>query len=118
MPPTPPDTCYYDGMCGLCQRSRGILVSLDWFGALRFVDQTQLPIERLPVPLDAALAGMPMVTAEGRVLVGYAAVRRAFIRTPLGVLTGWPLYLPGLSWVGQRVYGVIARNRKRECKVG
>jgi hypothetical protein len=28
---------------------------------------------------------LPMVTAEGRVLVGYAAVRRAFIRTPLGV---------------------------------
>jgi predicted DCC family thiol-disulfide oxidoreductase YuxK len=115
MPPTPPDTCFYDGLCGLCQRSRRVLEALDWFGALRFVDQTQVPPERLPVPLDAALAGMPMVTSGGQVLVGYPAVRRAFARTPLGMILAWPLYVPGLAHLGNLLYQHIAKNRTRSC---
>ena len=107
------DVCYFDGACGLCQRSRRVLSALDWLGRLEFVDFTSLPPERLPVPIEAAMTGMPMRTADGRVLIGYAAVRRALRRTPLGFVPGLLMYVPGIAWVGARVYGWIARNRQR-----
>lgn len=111
------DTCYFDGTCGLCQRSRRVLEALDWLGSLRFVDQSAVSPERLPVSVAIANSGMPMTTGDGRVYVGFPAVRRALMRTPLGMIVAWPLYLPGLSQIGTRAYGMIAANRHGVCKV-
>src|SRR5262245_21086801 len=105
------DTCYYDGKCGLCTRSKRVLTALDWLGTLRFEDLNRTA--DLPVPIETALQGMPMRTFEGRVLVGYPAMRRALLRTPLGALFAWMLYMPGLSWIGRHVYDWIARRRSR-----
>jgi predicted DCC family thiol-disulfide oxidoreductase YuxK len=111
------DNCYYDGQCGLCQRSRRILSALDVFGQLHFVDLTAIPESELPVSLDAALRGMPMRTHAGRVLIGFPAVRRALSRTIAGPI-GWCLYIPGVSHVGAAVYQRIALNRARSgCPV-
>lgn len=112
------DVCFFDGACGLCQRSRRVLSALDWLGRLEFVDFTTLPPDRLPVPIEAAQTGMPMRTAGGCVLVGYPAVRRALRQTPLGFLPGLLMHLPGVSWVGERVYGWVARNRRRGAACG
>jgi hypothetical protein len=71
----------------------------------------------LPVPIEAAMQGMPMRTWDGRVLIGFPAVRRALRRTPLGCLPASLLYLPGLAQVGKWAYGIIARNRGRQCVV-
>jgi predicted DCC family thiol-disulfide oxidoreductase YuxK len=110
------DICYYDARCGLCVRSKRVLTALDWLGFLRFEDMNLAP--DLPVPLDAAFLGMPMRTKGGRVLVGYPAIRRALMRTPLGALVAWLLYVPGVSWVGRRVYDWVARHRPRtSCKL-
>lgn len=111
------DTCYFDGRCGLCRRSRRVLLALDWLGALRFEDMNQTSPDQLPVDIDVAMTGMPMRTSDGRVLIGYDAVRRALIRTPLGSLFAWALYLPGFSWVGRRAYAWIALNRRRDACV-
>lgn len=111
------DTCFYDGHCGMCRRTRRVLSALDWLGALRWVDQTRVAPERLPVPLDAALSGMPMVTGGGEVLVGYPAVRRALARTPVGACVAWLLYVPGIALVGKKVYDEVARRRVRTCAV-
>ena len=37
-----PDTCYFDGQCGLCRRTTRLLRRLDWLGNLRFRDMTRL----------------------------------------------------------------------------
>jgi predicted DCC family thiol-disulfide oxidoreductase YuxK len=112
------DTCYYDGHCGLCRRSRGVLTRLDWLGRLAWKDMTAVAPEELPVPWEVALSGLPMRTADGRVLVGFEAVRRALRRTPVG----WPgamlLHVPGIAWIGRRVYRRIADNRGRACATG
>lgn len=114
------DTCYYDGRCGLCRRSRRILSALDWLGRLEFVDQSRLRDSELPVSRERALAGMPMRTASGRVLVGFPAVRRALARTPVGVVPGLLLYVPGLNRLGARAYAWVALHRGRDavCGVG
>lgn len=115
----PKDTCYFDGRCGMCRRTTGILRHLDWLDRLEFRDLTQEPPDSLPVPLETAMRGMPMRTSDGKVLVGYPAVRRALLQTPLGILPALLLYIPGVSHVGHLVYGYIARNRARDtCASG
>ncbi len=112
------DTCYYDGRCGLCQRSRRALTSLDWLGRLHFEDMTQVPPSQLPVPMETAMLGMPMRTRDGRALVGLPAVRRALLQTPLGCLPAFILYIPGISHLSRMVYRYIATHRPRtSCAV-
>ncbi|MCU0688953.1 MAG: DUF393 domain-containing protein [Phycisphaerales bacterium] len=110
------DTCYYDGRCGLCTRSRRVLEALDFRGVLRFVDQHALDPARLPVDVQTANVGMPMQTADGRVLVGFPAVRRALRRTVIGAPLAGLMYVPGISHVCAWAYGIIARHR-RACAI-
>lgn len=109
------DTVYYDGLCGLCRRSSRVLAALDWLGRLRFEDMTSVPEGDLPVPMDAALRGLPMRTRDGRTLVGYPAVRRALRQTPLGFLPALAMHLPGISHAGRAAYARVAANRRRAC---
>ena len=108
------DVCYFDGQCGLCRRSTTALRRLDWLHRLEFRDMTLVDAEDLPVPMERAIEGMPMRTADGRILVGYPAVRRALRATPLGVLPALLMYLPGISHAGRVVYGIVASNRARD----
>jgi len=107
------DTLYFDGQCGMCRRTVRILNALDWLGRLEAQDMTAVPESELPVPMDAAMRGLPMRTRDGRALVGYPAVRRALLQTPLGALPALVLYIPGLSTLGRVAYDHIARNRRR-----
>lgn len=109
------DTCYYDGLCGFCTRSVRILRALDWLGRLEFKDMTRVPPQELPVPMERAMEGMPMRTRNGRVHVGFPAVRRALVQTPLGLIPAALLYIPLISTLGRLVYNIIARNRVRQC---
>jgi predicted DCC family thiol-disulfide oxidoreductase YuxK len=130
------DVCFYDGACGLCRRSVRILRAIDWFGALAFRDLTETQpgdgADDLPVTIETAMQGMPMRCGDGlrilgirvarsepgRALVGFPAVRRALVQTPVGLLPAAILYVPGIAWVGRQVYGVIAANRGRDaCRV-
>jgi predicted DCC family thiol-disulfide oxidoreductase YuxK len=107
-----PDTCYYDAQCGLCRRTTRILRALDWLGNLRFEDLAADP----PVPYERAVVeGMPMRAADGRVLVGFPAVRRALRRTPLGLPLALALHLPGVSHAGRAAYRLVAANRRRDA---
>ena len=104
--------CYYDGWCGMCRRSTRVLRALDWFGRLEFRDMTVEP--DLPPGCHAGMAGMPMKTRSGKVLVGFPAVRRAAAQTalaPLAIL----YYLPLLSHIATPIYKRIATGRRRAC---
>jgi predicted DCC family thiol-disulfide oxidoreductase YuxK len=111
----PRDTLYYDGACGLCQRSTRVLRALDWLGRLGFEDMNRVPEDELPVAWDDAMRGIPMRTGAGGTLVGYDAMRRALAQTPLGLPMGLAMYLPGVSHAGRRVYAWVARNRPRSA---
>lgn len=116
MPPGPiRDTCYFDGHCGFCRRSTRILERLDWLDRLAFEDLTTSP--SLPVPMEIALEGMPMRTRRGHTLIGFPAIRRALLQTPLGFLPALFLYIPLLSHLAAAVYRFIARRRARSCSI-
>jgi predicted DCC family thiol-disulfide oxidoreductase YuxK len=110
------DVCFYDGQCGMCRRTTRLLRAVDWFGRLNFVDMTAIPPADLPVDPQAAMKGMPMRTRDGRILVGFPAVRRALAQTPLAPLA-WLLYLPLISAAGAAAYRHIAAGRRRDCAV-
>ena len=109
------DTLYYDGGCGMCRRSIRILRALDWLGRLRFEDSTRLRDEELPVSRDSAMTGIPMRTRDGGALVGFRAVRRALVQTPLGFLPALVLRIPGVSHAGRAAYNRIAAARHRDA---
>lgn len=117
-------TVLFDGQCAFCQRSVAILKKLDWLKKLRYQDARQ--VELLPKtdpPLDPQrlLDEMHVVPAAGYpVYHGFASFRWMAWRLPLC----WPiapfLYLPGLPWVGNKVYLWVAKNRYKlvPCKDG
>jgi predicted DCC family thiol-disulfide oxidoreductase YuxK len=109
------DTLYYDGQCGLCTRSAALLRALDWLHRLGFVDMGRTDPTKLPVAYERALEAIPMRTRSGRTLMGYDALRRALLQTPLGAIPALLMYLPGVSHVGRAVYRRIAANRSRNA---
>jgi predicted DCC family thiol-disulfide oxidoreductase YuxK len=93
----------YDGGCTLCVRTATALDSLDWFGRLRLV--------------NAAADGSQPEHFEAddgrRRFRGFRAYRRLARSVP----ALWPAvalaYVPGISWVSERVYNYVARRRGR-----
>jgi predicted DCC family thiol-disulfide oxidoreductase YuxK len=118
--PSQKDILYYDGACGMCKRTTRILGKLDWLGRLEFRDMIKVPIDELPVSMEQAMLGIPMRTRRGKAMVGFPAVRRALLQTPLGFLPSLLLYVPGISHLARAWYDHIARNRARSgaCLVG
>lgn len=105
----------YDGACAFCCKSIALLQKLDWLKKLDYVNVRDPAQPILHEPLIAAaplLEQMHVLPPAGHALYGgYAAIRYLAWRLPLA----WPiaplLYLPGMTWLGQKIYLAIARNR-------
>jgi len=110
-----PAVVLYDGQCPLCRKSVAILKPLDWFNRLDFRDArdpTNVPAVVPPLQPARLLEEMHLVTPDGsKVYHGFQVFRWMAWRLPLL----WPvapfLFIPGVPWVGQKVYLWVARNR-------
>jgi predicted DCC family thiol-disulfide oxidoreductase YuxK len=101
---------YFDGACPTCLRVRSALMILDVFGRM---DAREARTAETPPGADrqTLLEEMVLVTARGRVLLGFDAYRWLLPRMPALFWT-WPLwYLPGVAWAGRKLYRRIARGR-------
>ena len=105
----------YDGECPLCQRSVRILQRLDWFGKLHFQsarDTEHLPAARVTLDNAKMLEEMHVLTpSRDQTYAGFGAFRWMAWRIPLLMPLAPFLYLPGVPWLGNRIYLWIARNR-------
>jgi predicted DCC family thiol-disulfide oxidoreductase YuxK len=118
-PPTDPapgkTIVLYDGHCAFCQRGVRILRRLDWLGRLHYQDARD--VAHLPPcgdPLDPhkLLDEMHVVPpARRRARAGYGAMRWLAWQLPAGWAVAPLLYLPGVPWLGTRLYRWVARNR-------
>jgi predicted DCC family thiol-disulfide oxidoreductase YuxK len=108
-----PVQVFYDGDCGLCQRSVRILQGLDLLSLLTWVDFRSTRVDIDVSRLEHEMAAI----SSGRTYFGFSAYRAIAWRIP--VL--WPalpvLYLPGARHIGDVVYGRIARQRHGICRV-
>lgn len=105
----------YDGDCAFCRKSVDLLRKLDWRDKLAYVNVREEGQEILQQPATAGaplLEQMHVLPADRKALFGgYAAIRWLAWRIPLGWLIAPFLYLPGMTWLGQKIYLWIARNR-------
>jgi len=107
------DQLIYDGYCGFCRASLARLTALDPTGRMEPVDFRGLDVTEIHPGLspEACHARIHLLEKNGRISAGFHAFRRLTLRLPLL----WPLApfmnLPGLAWIGEPVYGWVARNR-------
>lgn len=105
----------FDGACPFCNKGVSILRKLDWLKRLHMQnvrDVDRLPPEAAAIPVKARLDEMHLLTPDRkRHPAGFAAFRWMAWRLPLTLPIAPFLYLPGVPWVGNRVYRWVARNR-------
>jgi predicted DCC family thiol-disulfide oxidoreductase YuxK len=105
----------YDGDCRFCCKSIALLDKLDWLRRLAYInvrDVTQPLLQEPRIAAAPLLEQMHVLPADGHYLYGgYRAIRWLAWRLPATWLVAPLLYLPGMTWLGQKVYLWIARNR-------
>ncbi len=105
----------FDGQCAVCRGSVAFLRRLDWLRRLAFVDihDPAAAGQNLELESRGADGGDPCRDAGRRIVVGYEAVRHQVGQLPL-LMWAYPLlFLPGVTWLGPRLYAWIARRRYR-----
>lgn len=105
----------FDGKCALCTNGIRIVKALDWLDRVHYQDAHET--DRLP-PCDEELVPkrlleeMHLVTPDRHhAYAGFRAFRWLAWRLPPTVLVAPLLYLPGVLWLGNRVYLLVAKNR-------
>lgn len=114
-------TFYYDAECPLCNKVIIVINHFDVFGAVKcktVQNNYSNDIALSDFEEEVLLINIHGVNAKGKVSIGYWAyieLFKALIYTyPLGLFGS----LPGVSFVGQKVYSYIADNRLTErCTV-
>ncbi len=109
-------TAIYDGQCVLCRQSKRIITALDWLKRVEFLDlHNWNTIEARYPALDyeAEMGQMHVVTPDGHLMGGFEGIRRLLRDLPLGFPFWLLLHLPGMNWLGERIYRLVARNRYR-----
>lgn len=113
---TPLINIFYDGNCGFCRRSMRILKRLDWLGHIEpvdFHDEARRLRIAPEIPYEELDRGMHVMFPDGNTLKGFSAFRRlCWHLPPLWIIAPF-LYLPGVQFIGDRVYARIAKGRKR-----
>ena len=103
---------FFDGLCGLCNRSVDLLLRWDTKGVLRFAPlQGETARRLLPAPQVRDLDSLVLVDARGMHLRSTAALRA--LEHLGGAWRGAALlrWVPGV--VRDAVYGWVARHRYR-----
>ena len=106
----------YDGQCPLCVRSVRVLRALDLFSRLRWLDFRTLNLTDYNARHDLKLTLRDLeqqmaVVSRGRAHQGFYAWRAIAQAIPAGwVVAPW-LFVPGIPWLGERVYRRVAQNR-------
>lgn len=114
----------YDGACPFCRRGVSILRRMDWFKQLTFHDArdvANLPKADVPLVPKRLIEEMHVLTPDRKhAPAGFKAFRWMAWRLPLTALFAPFLYIPGVPWVGNKVYLWVAKNRFKlvPCKDG
>lgn len=116
-------TSLYDGNCGLCLRSMFFLSLCDWFKKVSWKDFRLAAVQKKEaIGFKAIDLKREMHVVVGKdVTTGFYGFRTLARRLP----PLWPLvpflYVPGVPWIGRRIYARIASRRTicthKECRL-
>ena len=106
----------FDGACPRCRASMALLTAADPDHVVDPVDLTAVDVETLHPALTkkACMESMHVISRWGRVTAGFDGVRSLGAWLPIF----WPFalfaWMPGVAWVGRRVYNHLAATRPRD----
>jgi predicted DCC family thiol-disulfide oxidoreductase YuxK len=107
-------TLFFDGACGMCTRSRDLLLRFNRTGSVQ-TETLQSPgtAQRLGIEPASLLESIRWVDASGAVYSGAEAANAAFsaavgTRIPLAIYR-----IPGIRFIEEAVYRWIAAHRYR-----
>lgn len=105
----------YDGTCRFCIASSKRLEQLARPGALERVPSDDPALaQRFPgITREAADRAMQVITPDGRVYSGAAAVVAALNTRPAWRAVTWLYFVPGLKQLADALYRLVARYRYR-----
>jgi len=108
-------TVLYDGACLFCTRSAQGIQRRFGRGRVALVDfQEPGALDAYPaVTHAAAMKRMHVVTGEGRVFAGAAAVARVVASVPVVGWLAYAYYVPGIRQLADLTYALVARYRYR-----
>jgi predicted DCC family thiol-disulfide oxidoreductase YuxK len=106
----------FDGACPRCRSTIALITAADPAHVLESIDLTAVNVGSIDPRLtrEACMRSMHVVSRTGRITSGFDAFRTLAVWLPLF----WPAaalsFLPGVAWLGRRVYNRVAANRPRE----
>lgn len=109
-------TAIYDGYCVFCTQSKRIIEALDWLKRVEFLDLhnwNEVEARYPNLNYEQAMGQMHVVTPEGQLIGGFVGARRLLRELPLGFPFWALLHVPGIAWLGDKIYRWIAANRYR-----
>jgi predicted DCC family thiol-disulfide oxidoreductase YuxK len=109
----------YDDTCSMCSFQMCLLRWLDWFGVATILPISDArALEVAPCLTRAELMeAIHCVTPQDRVYRGARCIRHLGMRIPLLTPLSLVLWIPGVIWIADRVYGWISRNRQPLSRV-
>jgi len=115
---TTPPGCFvmlYDGHCRFCTAGARRLEAWMRPGSVERVDfQQPGALERFPgLTYEKCMERLHLVTPDGRVFGGVEAIVRAVMTRPIVGKVGLLYFVPGLRWLLDGLYRMIAANRYR-----
>jgi predicted DCC family thiol-disulfide oxidoreductase YuxK len=90
-----------------------MLTWLDWFGVLALVPISDPRAKATGIPADALDEQMHCVSNTGHIYRGARCLRFVGLRLPLFVPFALLMWVPGVIWIAEKVYGWVSRNRHR-----
>ncbi|MBB3281822.1 thiol-disulfide oxidoreductase DCC family protein [Mitsuaria sp. BK037] len=107
-----PLTLYFDGACPICNGEMRNLMLRNTAGLLRFVDISAPGFAAFPAGTDmpALMGTLHGVRADGRLSTGSEVLRLAYRGVQLDGLVRFT-ELPGLRWLFDHAYPLVARHR-------
>jgi predicted DCC family thiol-disulfide oxidoreductase YuxK len=106
----------YDGACPRCRASMALIASADPDHVIEPIDLTAVEVASIHPSLtrEQCLRSMHVVSRAGQITAGFDGMRSVVAWLPLF----WPLAifgnLPGVAWLGRRVYNWVAATRPRD----
>lgn len=108
----------FDDMCGVCQGAVGFVKRFDWLHRFEFEGYTTAMLAYPEIAASDLDEGVrARFPADGSITVGIDAVRSIAMRTPLGALWAWTLYIPPVRWLGRKAYCWFAARRHTVCRL-
>ncbi len=103
----------YDDECPLCTFQMKVLTWLDWLNVAALVPLSSESAREVAPQLDRETlrAEMHGITAGGAIHRGARCIRFLALRMPLLVPLGLLLWVPGVIWIAEHAYRLIANNR-------